>query len=110
MLAGRDVIWFIDNETVCASAIRGTSSMPEVGSILDSAIVCLSRQSTRVWYEWTDSRSNPSDGLSREGVHCPVARQFCGSAIWECAPLTSIATAEELQQLMRIRSGTVEAV
>ena len=109
-LAGRDIIWFIDNEDVCASAVRGTSSLLEVSATLNSAIVCLSRQNSRVWYEWIDSKSNPSDGLSREGVNCPVAQYFCGSNIWECQPLTFIPTAQELQQRMMMQSGNGERV
>ena len=108
--AGRDIVWFIDNETVCASAVRGTSSMQEVSAILDASIVCLSRQNTRVWYEWIDSKSNPSDGLSRLGINCPVARRLCGTHTYECHPLSKVPSAEELQQLMMSNnSGTVEA-
>ena len=104
-LAGRDVIWFIDNETVCASAIRGTSSLWEVSTILDSAILCLSRQRTRIWYEWIDSKSNPSDGLSRIGISCPIAIELCQSNLWEFEPLTALPAARVKD--LGVKCGTV---
>ena len=33
------------------------------------------RLGSRAWIEWIDSESNPSDGLSRLGIHDPWTRQ-----------------------------------
>ena len=30
------------------------------------------RLGVRIWYEWVDSGANPSDGLSRLGLQCPL--------------------------------------
>ena len=34
------------------------------------------RSEIRIWFEWVDSKSNPSDQLSREGVASELARQL----------------------------------
>ncbi len=75
----RDVIWFVDNEAVCAAAIRGTSSAADVADVVGT-VACLSAKlQARVWYEWIDSAANVSDGLSRVGTDCLLARALCSS-------------------------------
>ena len=64
-----DVLWFIDNEAAVASLIRASSLQPDVHLICLLAHAWIFRQGTRIWYEWIDSASNPSDGLSRDGIH-----------------------------------------
>ncbi len=59
--------------------IRGSSQAEDVQAIVEtSALLCVSL-GARVWYEWIDCSSNGSDGLSREGLACPVARAVCSS-------------------------------
>ena len=63
-----DVLWFIDNEAAVASLIRANSLQPDVHLICLFAHAWIFKQGARIWYEWIDSASNPSDGLSRAGL------------------------------------------
>ena len=67
-LAGRDVIFFIDNEAACAALVRGGSSTHDVGAIVHAIHWLLFQVDCRPWFEWVDSKSNCSDGLSRDGL------------------------------------------
>ena len=64
----QDLLWFIDNEAAVASLIRGSSSQIDVHTLVQVAHFLFQRFQIRVWIEWIDSESNPSDGLSRDGV------------------------------------------
>ena len=66
-----DVTWFIDNEAAAAAGIRGASGEPDVTAIVQAAHLLWLNLGTRVWIEWIDSASNPSDGLSRAGLQDP---------------------------------------
>ena len=70
-LRGKDVVWFIDNEAAASCAIRGCSSIPEVETAVQVAHLLWLALGCRVWVEWIDSKSNPSDGLSRLGLRDP---------------------------------------
>ena len=67
-LASRDVIFFIDNEAACAAMVRGSSSEEDVGAVVNAVHWLLFRVDCRPWFEWVDSKSNCSDGLSRDGL------------------------------------------
>jgi len=69
--AGKDVMWFIDNEAACSSMIRGSSSQEDIGIISGVTHFLMLQHDVRIWYEWVDSKSNPADGLSRDGLGCP---------------------------------------
>ena len=71
LFAAQDVLWFVDNEAAVASLIRAGSSQLDVHLICQFAHMVLFRARARVWYEWVDSGSNPSDGLSRLGLKDP---------------------------------------
>ena len=64
-------MWFIDNESAVACAIRGGSNLPEVETAIQVAHLLWLRLGCRVWIEWVDSKSNPADGLSRLGLEDP---------------------------------------
>ena len=70
-LRNRDVVWFIDNESAAACAIRGGSNLPEVETAVQAAHLLWLNLGCRVWIEWVDSISNPADGLSRLGLDDP---------------------------------------
>ena len=107
-LAGRDCLWFIDNEAVASAAIRGSSGMQEVSTILDAAVVTHAQLGARIWFEWIDSKSNPSDGLSREGTACETASRLC-TAVFEFPPLALLPTAEEmLQEVKNVGNALIE--
>ena len=65
---GRDLIWFIDNEAACSSMVRGGSTADDVSEVAALAHLLLLVFEIQVWFEWIDSDSNPSDGLSRDGL------------------------------------------
>ena len=67
-LAGHDAIFFIDNEAACAAMVRGGSSTHDVGAIVNAIHWLLFQIDCRPWFEWVDSKSNCSDGLSRDGL------------------------------------------
>ena len=71
LFKGYDVLWFVDNEAAVASLIKASSKQPDVHLICQFAHALLFRLGARVWFEWIDSVSNPSDGLSREGLADP---------------------------------------
>ena len=70
-LREKDVVWFIDNESAAACAIRGSSQLPEVDVAVQAAHLLWLHLGCRVWIEWVDSDSNPADGLSRAGFQDP---------------------------------------
>ena len=72
MLHGYDIRWFVDNESACSTLIRGASREEDVQGIAECTQLLAMRLATRIWYEWVDSAANPSDSLSRLGLHCPL--------------------------------------
>ena len=67
-LQSSDVIFFIDNEAACAALIRGSSKEPDVAAVVNAVHWLLHQADCRAWFEWIDSASNCSDGLSRDGL------------------------------------------
>ena len=67
-LESHDLLWFVDNEAAVSTLIRGTTSELDVHLIAQCSLVRLARLGCRLWLEWIDSESNPSDGLSRAGL------------------------------------------
>ena len=67
-----DVIWFVDNEAACSTLVRGASRESDVNDIAELTHLHSLKLRCRIWYEWIDSKSNPSDGLSRQGLDCPL--------------------------------------
>ena len=70
-LRGRDVVLFVDNEAAVSALIRGASRASDAGQLAELVHAILVVLGCRLWVEWIDSISNPSDGLSREGVADP---------------------------------------
>ena len=48
--------------------IRGSSKEADVGAIANAVQWLLFSVNCRPWFEWIDSNSNCSDGLSRDGL------------------------------------------
>eukprot|EP00435_Cladocopium_sp_Y103_P044302 s412_g12.t1 len=67
----QDVVWYVDNEAATSSLVRGSSKQLDVHMIAQYSQVILYKLGARTWWEWIDSSSNPSDGLSRLGIHDP---------------------------------------
>ena len=85
-LRDKDVVWFIDNEAAASCAIRGCSSIPEVETAVQAAHILWLALGCRVWIEWIDSKSNPSDGLSRLGLRDPWTLQQNWRLSMPCDP------------------------
>ena len=99
---GQDVLLFIDNEAAAAAIIRGSSSSVDVDSIVQISSIVLLHLEARLWVEWINSDSNPSDGLSRDGL----ADEWSLAQGWElsAAKLPSPAIHETLETLgLRVR-------
>ena len=70
-LRDQDLLWFVDNEGAVSALIHGSSSQSDVHLIARFSNVLIHSLNSRAWYEWIDPGSNPSDGLSREGLSDP---------------------------------------
>ena len=70
-LAQCDVVWFVDNCAAVAALVKCSSTEADVHTIVQHSHWLLHRAGVRVWYEWIDSKSNLSDGLSRLGIQDP---------------------------------------
>ena len=68
LLQGHDLLWFIDNQAAVAAAVKASSAEEDVFEIAHMAHLLRAQLSCRSWFEWIHSESNPSDGLSREGL------------------------------------------
>ena len=63
-----ECLWFIDNEAAVAALIRGSTHELDVHLLAQAAQFLFHLSSARVWFEWIDTHSNISDGLSRLGL------------------------------------------
>ena len=97
-LYGYDVWWGIDNTSAEASLVRGYSSKADTAAIVAATHIVMARRDLRIFYFHVDSDSNPSDGLSRDGLDDvwtrTVARQH-GWRLYE-ATLPDLAGLMEL--------------
>ena len=66
-LRGEDVIFFIDNQSVCCALVKGCSKSWDIQIFATAWQLMVLRLGCRVWIEWVPSKSNPADILSREG-------------------------------------------
>ena len=74
-LANQQILWFVDSLGAMSSLIRGSARPEDVGTLRPMQATLAAQLSTLVWYEWVDSASNPSDGLSRAGADCPLCKR-----------------------------------
>ncbi|CAE8721778.1 unnamed protein product, partial [Polarella glacialis] len=68
LLRGRDVVWFTDNTAALSILSKGASSLRDLNSIATVMHLLMAKVGCRIWSEWIDSDSNPSDGLPRDGL------------------------------------------
>ena len=66
--AGHDVLWFCDNEAAVSTIIRGACRPEDINGLAEATAILSAKLGARIWVEWIDSKSNPSDGLSSEGL------------------------------------------
>ena len=68
LLRGEDVIFFIENQSVCCALVKGCSKSWDI-QLLSTCwqLLCL-QLGCRVWIERVPSESNPADILPRDGI------------------------------------------
>ncbi len=65
--ADRDVIFFIDNQAVCAALGKGASRSDDIQAFITAFHTMIVKLNVRIWFEWIPSKANPADELSRQG-------------------------------------------
>eukprot|EP00435_Cladocopium_sp_Y103_P042485 s1483_g11.t1 len=70
-LMDHDCLWFIDNEAAASALVRATTAEIDVLALVQQAHLQFHELNMRVWFEWIDTETNPSDGLSRDGLRDP---------------------------------------
>ena len=96
----RDVIWFVDNESACSTLIRGASKEEDVNGIAECTQFQCLHLNTRIWYEWVDTKANPADKLSRDGLDAEDYGYIAQEALvpdWQSEP-------DEFRRFDQIRS------
>ena len=71
VLRSCDMVWFIDNESAASALVRATYAETDILLMVQQAHLQFHALKIRPWFEWIDSESNPSDGLSRLGLLDP---------------------------------------
>ena len=67
-LLGRDLIAFCDNSAAVATLVRGLSNSEDANGMAEATHLFCLEEAIRIWIDWVDSKSNPADGLSRDGL------------------------------------------
>ena len=68
ILLGRDIVWFIDNQPVCAALCKGASHSGDIQTFVTAFHTTCLQLGIRVWIQWVPSDANPSDEPSRSGT------------------------------------------
>ena len=68
LFADHEILWFCDNEAAVSTIIRGACRPEDINGFAEASTILSARLGARIWVEWIDSKSNPSDGLSRSGL------------------------------------------
>ena len=61
----------MDNAAAVSTLIRGSAKPEDIDNIAAAVAFQNAHLGHNAWFEWIDSDSNPSDGLSRLGVEDP---------------------------------------
>ena len=63
---GKDVIFSIDNQSVCGALTKGSSKSKDIQHLSTAFHAMCASIGCRIWIEWVPSISNPADILSRD--------------------------------------------
>jgi hypothetical protein len=74
---GRDVVWFVDNTAALHSMVKGCGSNAALDRSVYLTHLTAYRRSVGLWFEYVDSESNWSDGVSRELENDKWCRSHC---------------------------------
>ena len=61
-------VWYIDNIAALMSLVRGRSDNPDLERMAQMIHLALFHLHCGLWFEWVQSKSNWSDGISRFGL------------------------------------------
>ena len=75
-LRGRNVVWYVDNTPAVSSFVKGTSSNERLEKIVGSLWIMAYHLNINIYFEWFDSKSNWSDGISRGFGKDEVAKRL----------------------------------
>ena len=64
-LHNTNLIFFIDNQSVCAALTKGSSHSRDIQHLATGFHAFCAKIGCKVWIEWVPSNSNPADALSR---------------------------------------------
>ena len=70
------LIFYIDNMGVLCNIVNGSAKQLDAGTVTFALHLQLAALRSSAWWEWVESESNCSDGGSRVGVTCPVAKSL----------------------------------
>ena len=101
----RKVVWFVENTSALLATIRGSSRNVIVSRAVAAAAFLCFHFNCNIWYEFVDSESNWSDGLSRKGAaddfvsrhNFAVSEMRTPTAIWK-GPLLELWRSLEQQR------------
>ena len=74
LLRNSHPIFYIDNMGVLCNIVNGSSRQLDAGTMTFALHLRLAALNTTCWWEWVESEANCSDGGSRVGLTCPVAK------------------------------------
>lgn len=85
LFTGRDIIWFIDNQSALGALVKAASSAFDMSELALLCSFSLAVMDARAWFEYVPSKLNLSDGLSRAGWSAadPSWRPLVISIRWE---------------------------
>ena len=64
-LLNMHLIFFIDNQSVCAALTKGSSPSRDIQHLATGFHALCAKIGCKVWIEWVPTNSNPADALSR---------------------------------------------
>ncbi len=73
---GRRMVWYVDSTAAMPSFVRGVSANPDLERIVGLFRMLAYHLDVQVWFEWVDSDSNWSDGVSRDLASDPFAAEL----------------------------------
>ena len=92
-LRDESAIWFIGNQSALPAMIKGASPVQDNCQLAVVLALQLCQHNTKAWFEYVDSKANPSDGLSREGFDDVEVQRQLSSGNWikaHCASLEKV--------------------
>ena len=75
MIAGRDIIWLVDNTAALGGIVKGASGLAVSEMLIAAFWMKAFALQVRFWVEYIDSAGNWSDGISREFDKDPYSQK-----------------------------------